>query len=118
VEQDDLDVSVQRSGWLKKKGVFEIAIPYLKGGGSSTFSRKNWKSRWFVLSDRRLSYSAMVGSPSLGTINIEEIEGIEEAQSKKDEFAFLIHTPKRTYWCISASEDDRKVWLTLLVAHA
>ena len=30
VEQDDLDVSVQRSGWLKKKGVIEMAIPYLK----------------------------------------------------------------------------------------
>ena len=79
------------------------------GGGMSTFSRRNWKSRWFVLSDRRLVYSAMVGSEPLGAINIEDIETIEEVPSKT-EFGFAIHTPKRTYWCTSASEDDRKVF--------
>lgn len=74
-----------------------------------TFSRKNWKNRWFVLSDRRLVYSEMVGSPPLGAIMVEDIEGVEEAR-KKDEFGFLIHTPKRTYWCVSATDEDRKVY--------
>eukprot|EP00048_Salpingoeca_helianthica_P016229 m.231169 g.231169 ORF g.231169 m.231169 type:complete len:153 (+) comp18267_c0_seq1:146-604(+) len=100
---EDLQVSVQRSGWLKKKG-----------GGLSTFSRRNWKSRWFVLSERRLTYSEMVGTEPLGAINVEDIEAIEEVASKGAEFGFAIHTPKRTYWCVSSSEDDRKQWVLSL----
>ena len=62
-----------------------------------------------MLSDRRLVYSEMVGSESLGAINIEEIEAIEEVPAKGSDYGFAIHTAKRTYWCVSNTEDDRKV---------
>ncbi len=58
-------------------------------------------------------YSETVGSAPLGSINVEEIVGIEEAHTRKDDFGFAVHTFKRTYYCVSNTEEDRKVTMHL-----
>lgn len=49
-----------KSGWL-----------YKKGGGMSTLSRRNWKMRWFVLRESKLTYFENDSEEKLkGTIDV------------------------------------------------
>lgn len=53
-----------KCGWL-----------YKKGGGMSTLSRRNWKMRWFVLRDSKLTYYENDSEEKLkGTIDIRTVK--------------------------------------------
>lgn len=55
-----------KSGWL-----------YKKGGGMSTLSRRNWKMRWFVLRQNKLTYFENDSEEKLkGTIDVRTAKSV------------------------------------------
>lgn len=85
---------------------------FKKGRGDSSFGRRNWKRRWFVLEDQLLTYyedlDLTTGVPlsQKGMTDISgcEIVPITEVDKK---FAFVIKHPKRHSLYLQA--DDSKL---------
>ena len=70
-----------------------------KARGDSTFGRKNWKKRWFVLENQKLYYYEQMNFDTGETTNLKgtaTIAGctISEIEHKKLKFCFQITNPK------------------------
>ncbi|XP_028409734.1 pleckstrin homology domain-containing family H member 2-like [Dendronephthya gigantea] len=90
--------SLQKTGYLSKLGG----------------RIKNWKRRWFVLSENKLSYYKTendVNKKALGQIPLEGFCGITRIEGS---LSFQIDTPKRKYYLTGESIDDIDDWLKVL----
>uniref|UniRef100_A0A3Q2P4T4 Unconventional myosin-X n=1 Tax=Fundulus heteroclitus TaxID=8078 RepID=A0A3Q2P4T4_FUNHE len=91
-----------KSGWL-----------YKKGGGMSTLSRRNWKMRWFVLREAKLTYFENDSEEKLkGTIDIRAAKEIVDNHEKEN--ALNIVTEERTYHIYAESPEDASGWFNVL----
>ncbi|XP_037832026.1 unconventional myosin-X isoform X2 [Kryptolebias marmoratus] len=91
-----------KSGWL-----------YKKGGGMSTLSRRNWKMRWFVLRESKLTYFENDSEEKLkGTIDIRAAKEIVDNHEKEN--ALNIVTEERTYHIYAESPEDASGWFNVL----
>uniref|UniRef100_A0A8D3E232 Unconventional myosin-X-like n=1 Tax=Scophthalmus maximus TaxID=52904 RepID=A0A8D3E232_SCOMX len=91
-----------KSGWL-----------YKKGGGMSTLSRRNWKMRWFVLRESKLTYFENDSEEKLkGTIDIRTAKDIVDNHEKEN--ALNIVTEERTYHIYAESPEDASGWFSVL----
>ncbi|XP_065062028.1 pleckstrin homology domain-containing family H member 2-like [Rhopilema esculentum] len=75
---------------------------------------KNWKKRWFVLMDGKLSYfktkDDMMRKP-LGQICLETVSSVSRSERLN---TFELNTPKRTYYLTADSPEIAEDWLRAL----
>jgi hypothetical protein len=88
---------VVKDGWLYKMG--DVI--------------KNYKRRWFVLTDRTLSYHKEKGKTALRTLCLQGIGDvrIDEKSSSPDKHHFLILTKERTFRVVSEKGKERTEWV-------
>jgi len=88
-------------GWLTKQG-------------GSRGGRRNWKIRFFQLSNKHLLYfknNKSLGSP-LGEFVCDDLTAVAVSNTAmKDAFLFDLIYPTRTVRVYAASEEDRKNWI-------
>ncbi len=100
------------AGWLTKQG-----------GGTTTFSRKNWKRRWFILQLPSLMYlESPHASDPLGVIPISSITAVSRIASSftsaasHEEYIFSVQTAGRTYYMQGESVHHAQQWVWALAA--
>ena len=80
------------------------------GGGKSTFSRKSWKERWFVLKGGKLTYHKSVTAPALGEISMADVIDVCASDVVAAEVReFSVVTPERTYYLRCHTPKDCQV---------
>ena len=80
------------------------------GGKISTFSRKSWKERWFVLRGGVLTYHDTVGGPVMGRIEVKEIVEIAISDAlDKTVVDFSIVLPSKTIHLSCRNSEDCQV---------
>lgn len=89
---------VVHSGWL-----------YKKGGGTKTFSRRNWKHRYFMLTAQTLSYFDAPNGEMLGRIHLRDVLEIEHVEVL-GETGFTVVTPSRTYCFTAKTKELGEAW--------
>ena len=83
---------------------------------SGTFSRKNWKRRWFVLQLPLLLYlESPDSSDPLGAIHLPDVLVVNDTSSG-DVYSFSVHTPKRNYFFVAESALQVNRWIWSLAA--
>ncbi|KJE90767.1 hypothetical protein CAOG_02021 [Capsaspora owczarzaki ATCC 30864] len=86
-----------------------------KQGGAN----KNWKRRWFVLTETQLKYfktsDCIIDDDSdlLGQIDLNEISCVESATNKRS-FCFKLVTPDRTYFISCESDAEAAEWMSAI----
>lgn len=106
-------IKIVKQGWLTKQG-----------GGSTAFSRTNWKRRWCILySDGRLEYQK-TGRPKekvLGVVPLVAASRVRVEAPFDSCFepgcCFSIVTPDRTYCLVSDITDDAMDWMRALAVY-
>ena len=117
--REQREIRLERNGWMTKQGAqstrLVITADKLIGGGSkTTFSRKTWKERWFVLKGGVLTYSKTVGSPALGEIQIKSIVDVGATDATDTTVReFSIVTDERNYHFRCHTHEDCMVCLRL-----
>jgi hypothetical protein len=93
-------------GWLEKKG-----------GGSSTFGRRNWKVRWFILEGTKITYyenfDRASGFPSnpKGEYDVLGCDA-DVAFHKDKKFVFaLLHPGRKPFYMNAEGERLRTAWI-------
>eukprot|EP00051_Salpingoeca_urceolata_P026220 m.476517 g.476517 ORF g.476517 m.476517 type:complete len:389 (-) comp20553_c0_seq1:86-1252(-) len=101
---DVLDFDIVKAGWLRKQG----------GGVKTAFSRKTWKTRWFVLRHNALKYysaSSKTGAEeALGWIALNSATTVKRTAPK----SFDIVTGTRTYHIQAPDEQETDAWTSVL----
>jgi RAC serine/threonine-protein kinase len=82
----------------------------VKEGGSI----KTWKKRYFVMKNAALIYSKKADTGNLGFIELQKSGKIESCEYKDKKFAFMVETPKRIFYLVAPSEDERVSWVAAL----
>jgi serine/threonine protein kinase len=91
--------SPTKSGWLRKQAGFF----------------KSWKSHWFVLCDKTISYSRKPTSKILGEISLLRVRVITAAPECRKQPAFKLSIPNgRTYYLVGSSASEVNEWVTVL----
>jgi hypothetical protein len=117
--REQREIRLERNGWMTKQGARSTrpgftAHKLIGGGSKSTFSRKTWKERWFVLKGGVLTYSKTVGSPALGEIQIKSIVDVGAADATDTTVReFSIVTDERNYHFRCHTHEDCMVCLGL-----
>ena len=81
-----------------------------KGKGETTFGRKNWKKRWFILERSKLSYYEDFDQSINGPINLKgviDVTGCKIEQSKDKKFAFDLVHPEKPPFSMLASDQKQ-----------
>lgn len=78
--------------------------------------RKNWRRRWFILTDTTFSYCNTPTTPPHGIIFLDSIKNVRAATPSETnrDFVFAIETDSRTYLCQALSPDARDTWIATL----
>lgn len=96
-------------GFLEKKG----------GTGDSTFGRRNWKKRWFILDGHILSYfesfDQHLGRPvnKKGEVDVEGCV-TKVINHRERNFVFSVSAGEIDFYLCAESERDMKLWLNTL----
>jgi hypothetical protein len=114
--REQREIRLERSGWMTKQGpksaLLLLPSPLVGGGSKTTFSRKNWKERWFVLKAGVLSYAKTVAAPPLGEIQIKSIIDVSATDGTDTNVReFSIVTEGRTYYFRCHTHEDCLVCL-------
>jgi len=89
-----------QEGWLTKEGG----------------NIKNWKKRWCVLQDGKMTYFEKKGGKQKGYIPLRVMERVQPLNYKKKKNCFEIQTPDRNYHMVAASPQAMKEWIDILTA--
>eukprot|EP00736_Rhodelphis_marinus_P000260 Rmarinus@m.22836 len=91
---------IVKSGWLTKQGGIV----------------RNWKERWFVLTDTHLHYykdkEASAPQASISLKQCTSIKGAEEVLQK--EYSFQLQTPDRTFYFVASQESEKTDWINAI----
>lgn len=83
-----------------------------KGRGESTFGRKNWKRRWFILEDQTLSYyedfNLQSGTPGTFKGRTDVADCILVPSSDPNSFVFTIKHKKDGDLVLDAENEKAK----------
>jgi len=82
-----------------------------KEGGSI----KTWKKRYFVMKNGALIYSKKADTANLGFIDLQKAGNISATEYKDKRYCFSVETPKRTFFLVAPSDEERYSWITALV---
>ena len=92
-----------------------------KGRGESTFGRRTWKQRWFVLDSQYLTYyenfDLKIGAPvgKKGTLLLKGCDIKVADKSDAHQFSFAItHDQQSPIFLCAENERDMKMWLNAL----
>jgi len=101
-----------KSGWIEKRG-----------GGTSAFGRKNWKTRYFVLQSGELFYFESDASKTpLKSILLHLSDAADRYEDlgkydPKHKYQFKLVTLKRTLFMCAENEEDQIGWINELKIH-
>eukprot|EP00730_Choanoeca_flexa_P010790 TRINITY_DN21066_c0_g1_i1.p1 TRINITY_DN21066_c0_g1~~TRINITY_DN21066_c0_g1_i1.p1 ORF type:complete len:180 (+),score=39.21 TRINITY_DN21066_c0_g1_i1:207-746(+) len=95
------DVRSERSGWLT---TIEPKKTLSRKGGS--------KERWFILADGKLTYASSVRADPIATIQVADIQSIEENPGQETTFTLVLK--KKSLFIQARTEADAKNWLASL----
>ena len=96
----------------KKKKVTMIGKLTKQGAGNTTFGRKSWKDRIFVLNEKFLRYYVKSpNEPPKGEIALTEVVGVKMCKVPGKEHTFAVSTPNRYYPIVAANENELKDWV-------
>ena len=75
----------------------------------------NWKSRWFVLHRKHLSYfRSPKDSDPRGRIDMSMVTNIQVLAKDCRSNSFLIETETKSYICVAPSSDELDQWVKIL----
>lgn len=111
--EGDTQIKIIKQGWLTKQG-----------GGTTTFSRTNWKRRWFILySDGALVYQKS-GRPTekvLGVVPLLTASRVRAETAFDASFeggcCFSVATPDRLYCLVSDVPDEAPEWMRAISSY-
>jgi hypothetical protein len=89
-----------------------------QGGGTTTFSRKNWKRRWFILTPVAMAYyetDIVTNAKPCGTITLDTVTNVQFA-NEDGQHSMSVTTPARVYHFNLESEVDVGEWVFALGA--
>ena len=78
---------------------------------------KNWKRRYFILSDKTLSYSAndstqeIIETIPLNQVSRVELDSDHSANGGRENVFFVV-TPERRFEISAETEDERDAWIS------
>lgn len=99
-----LPQTIIRAGWLTKQG-----------GKTKVTSRKNWKLRWFILTNDTLSYHKGPAEPAVKTIPLRDVVGFNHSETDS-EYVFTVCSPNRNYHIKGETKTEGMFWHGLLRA--
>eukprot|EP01091_Cochliopodium_minus_P007110 TRINITY_DN1703_c0_g3_i1.p1 TRINITY_DN1703_c0_g3~~TRINITY_DN1703_c0_g3_i1.p1 ORF type:complete len:1270 (-),score=368.60 TRINITY_DN1703_c0_g3_i1:54-3827(-) len=83
-----------------------------QGAGNTTFGRKSWKDRIFVLSEKYLRYYVKNANElPKGEIPLEDITAVKVYKITGKDHAFAITTINRFYPIVASTEGELKEWV-------
>jgi RAC serine/threonine-protein kinase len=95
-----MSCAVLQEGWLTKEGG----------------TIKNWKKRWCILQDNKITYYEKKGGKQRGYIPLRVMEKVQPLNYKKKKNCFEIQTPDRNYHMFSSSQEVMQNWVDILNA--
>lgn len=109
IEYSPIDFLETYKNTFKKSG-------YLTKQGGGEGGRKNWKKRWFVLSEDRLEYfkSESELDRPLGVIMLSDYIALHDDEESKKPYCFLLETIPRIYRISANTKKDMDAWMNSL----
>uniref|UniRef100_F6ZQ65 Ras GTPase-activating protein n=1 Tax=Ciona intestinalis TaxID=7719 RepID=F6ZQ65_CIOIN len=86
-------------------------------GRTFLLGRKNFKTRYFALTNYELSYGKRRKSKPLCTIPVQDIRGVEKLQEDSFRMAYMFQViqPNRVLYCQAGNSVEQKAWMDVLM---
>nr|CAB3265446.1 ras GTPase-activating protein 3-like [Phallusia mammillata] len=112
-----LDSKGRTSSILEKVMLKEGEMVKRAQGRTFLLSRKNFKTRYFALTNYELSYRKNKSSKPLCIIPVQEIIGVEKLQEESFRMGYMFQViqPNRVLYCKANNSVDQKEWMDVLL---